>query len=45
MPKKTAREKLKGNNKLPQLKSAPAIWGGGSMLIPHPMTVNDLLIQ
>ena len=39
MPRKTAREKLNPPSKLPKQKPAPAIWGGGSMVIPHPLEI------
>ncbi len=40
--RKTAREKLEIQNNLPKIKSAPAVWGGGRMLIPHPTEVDAL---
>ncbi len=41
--RKTAREKLEIQNDLPKIKAAPAVWGGGRMLIPHPTEVDDLV--
>lgn len=41
--RKTAREKLEIQNNLPKIKSAPAVWGGGRMLIPHPTEVDALI--
>ena len=38
-PRKTAREKLNPPSKLPKQKPAPAIWGGGSMVLPHPLEI------
>lgn len=41
--RKTAREKLEIQNGLPKTTSAPAVWGGGRMLIPHPTEVDALI--
>jgi hypothetical protein len=41
--KKTALEKININNDLPKIKEAPVIWGGGSMLIPHPKEVMNVI--
>ena len=39
----TAREKLDRPHNLPEVKPAPEIWGGGTMVIPHPMQVRELM--
>jgi len=39
----TAREKLNTSHNLPEVKPAPEIWGGGTMVIPHPMQVRELM--
>jgi len=41
--RKTAREKLATPHNLPEVKPAPEIWGGGTMVIPHPMQVRELM--
>ena len=41
--RKTAREKLEIQTGLPKIKSAPVVWGGGRMLIPHPTEVDALI--
>ena len=41
--RKTAREKLHVKNDLPKVKPAPANWGGGRMVIPHPTEVDALM--
>jgi len=41
--RKTAREKLATPHNLPEVKPAPEIWGGGTMVIPHPMQVMELM--
>ncbi|MDP7039228.1 MAG: MGMT family protein [Myxococcota bacterium] len=41
--RKTAREKLEDNKDLPKIKPAPAIWGGGKMVIAHPTEFDALL--
>ena len=41
--RKTAREKLDRPHNLPEVKSAPEIWGGGTMVIPHPMQVREVM--
>ncbi len=41
--RKTAREKLEVQNDLPKTTSAPPVWGGGRMLIPHPTEVDALI--
>jgi len=41
--KKTAREKLECDNGLPKIKPAPAIWGGGKMVIAHPTEFDSLI--
>jgi hypothetical protein len=41
--RKTAREKLHIQNDLPKITSAPPVWGGGRMLIPHPTEVDALI--
>ena len=43
MAKLTAHEKLQGKPNLPARKTAPAKWGGGAMLIPHPQDLLDLM--
>ncbi len=39
----TGREKLDKPHNLPEVKLAPEIWGGGTMVIPHPMQVRELM--
>ena len=41
--RKTAREKLSASRNLPEVKPAPKIWGRGTMVIPHPMQVRELM--
>ena len=41
--KKSAIEKINIDNDLPKIKEAPIIWGGGSMLIPHPKEVLQVI--
>jgi hypothetical protein len=43
--RKTARQKLHVDNDLPKIKPAPDIWGGGTMVIPHPTELNHLMKQ
>ena len=39
----TFREKILSKHDLPKIKKAPKTWGGGSMLIPHPASVMNLI--
>ncbi len=41
--RKSAREKIDGPDHLPQIKPAPANWGGGSMVIVHPREVEAVM--
>jgi hypothetical protein len=43
MARKTAKEKLNTTKPLPELKAAPEKWGGGRMLIPHPLDVDKVM--
>jgi hypothetical protein len=43
MPKKTAKEKLHCKKDLPNIKPAPDIWGGGSMVIAHPEEIDAVM--
>ena len=43
MAKLTAHAKLQGKPNLPARKTAPAKWGGGAMLVPHPQDLLELM--
>lgn len=43
MPKKTAKEKLHCKKDLPNIKPAPDIWGGGTMVIAHPEEIDAVM--
>ena len=41
--RKTARQRLAVRNDLLKIKPAPAVWGGGDMVIPHPSEVDAVV--
>lgn len=43
MSRKTFLEKIQSKHDLPKIKDAPDVWGGGSMLIPHPKEVMEII--
>ena len=43
MGKTTFIDRIQSKHDLPKIKDAPDIWGGGSMLIPHPTEVMKII--
>ena len=39
----TAIEKIYAHRDLPKVKQAPEVWGGGTMVIPHPREVLEIM--
>ena len=39
----TAIEKIYAHHDLPKVKRAPEVWGGGTMVIPHPRQVLEIM--